>query len=179
MRSTRRFRRAPITRSQLARILAAAYAPETVGLGEQGALERDRLMTFIATVAVEGAGEWRLLPGAARARAAQGARRREPPVAAVPLPVPGARRRRRRGGVPHRRPLRGGLRLRRPRAYRHLHLDAGLIGERLDLAALGVGLGASGIGGFFDDHVTGLLGIPSEQAVVYITTIGVPHDQGE
>ncbi len=61
------------------------------------------------------------------------------------------------------------------RAYRHLHLDAGLIGERLDLASLAVGLGASGIGGFFDDQVTGLLGIPSEQAVVYITTIGVPH----
>jgi nitroreductase len=60
------------------------------------------------------------------------------------------------------------------RAYRYLHLDAGIIGERLDLAALAEGLGASGIGGFFDDHVTDLLGIPKEQAVVYITTIGVP-----
>jgi nitroreductase len=49
-----------------------------------------------------------------------------------------------------------------------------MIGERLDLAALAEGLGASGIGGFFDDHVTDLLGIPREQAVVYITTIGVP-----
>jgi nitroreductase len=68
------------------------------------------------------------------------------------------------------------------RAYRYLHLDAGMLGERLDLAALAEGLGASGIGGFFDDQVTELLGIPAEQAVVYITTIGVPanapaHDE--
>ena len=60
------------------------------------------------------------------------------------------------------------------RAYRYLHLDAGMLGQRLDLAALAEGLGASGIGGFFDDRVTDLLGIPAEQAVVYITTIGVP-----
>jgi nitroreductase len=61
------------------------------------------------------------------------------------------------------------------RAYRYLHLDAGMIGERLDLAALAEGLGASGIGGFFDDQVTDLLGIPREQAVIYITVIGTPH----
>ena len=60
------------------------------------------------------------------------------------------------------------------RAYRYLHLDAGMLGERLDLAALAEGMGASGIGGFFDDRVTDLLGIPAEQAVVYITTLGVP-----
>ena len=47
-------------------------------------------------------------------------------------------------------------------------LDGGAVGGRRE------GLGASGIGGFFDDQVTDLLGIPMEQAVVYITTIGVP-----
>jgi SagB-type dehydrogenase family enzyme len=60
------------------------------------------------------------------------------------------------------------------RAYRYAHLEAGLIGERLDLAALRLGLGASGIGGFFDDFVNALLGIGPEHAVVYLTTIGLP-----
>jgi nitroreductase len=60
------------------------------------------------------------------------------------------------------------------RAYRHLHLDAGIFGQRMNLAALGEGLGASGIGGFFDDHTADLLGIPREQAVLYITVLGLP-----
>lgn len=60
------------------------------------------------------------------------------------------------------------------RAYRYLHLDAGHLGERLNVAAIRLGLGASGIGGFFDDHVNELLGIPESQAVVYITTLGRP-----
>jgi SagB-type dehydrogenase family enzyme len=59
------------------------------------------------------------------------------------------------------------------RAYRYAHLQAGLDGERLDLAALRLGHGASGIGGFFDDFLTGLLGLPPEHAVAYLTTIGV------
>jgi len=74
----------------------------------------------------------------------------------------------------HTTDLQRAVRYQGNRAYRYLHLDAGMIGERLDLAALCEGLGASGIGGFFDDHVNRLLGIPAEQAVVYITTIGMP-----
>ncbi|HEX9757813.1 MAG TPA: SagB/ThcOx family dehydrogenase [Nitrospiria bacterium] len=58
------------------------------------------------------------------------------------------------------------------RAYRYLHLDAGHIGQRLNLAAVHLGLGASGIGGFFDDEVNKLLQINPEQIVVYITTLG-------
>lgn len=60
------------------------------------------------------------------------------------------------------------------RAYRYLHLDAGHIGQRINLAAVNLNLGVSGIGGFFDDQVNELLGIPEHEAVVYITTIGVP-----
>ena len=60
------------------------------------------------------------------------------------------------------------------RAYRYLHLDAGHIGQRLNLAAINMDLGVSGIGGFFDDKVNELLGIPEHEAVVYITTLGVP-----
>ncbi len=61
------------------------------------------------------------------------------------------------------------------RAYRYLHIDAGHIGERINLAAIKLGLGVSGIGGFYDDEVNALLGLPLEQIIVYITTLGQPH----
>lgn len=63
------------------------------------------------------------------------------------------------------------------RAYRYLHMDAGHLGQRLNLAALHIGLGVSGIGGFFDDQVNEVLGIPADEAVLYITTIGRPRSQ--
>lgn len=60
------------------------------------------------------------------------------------------------------------------RAYRYLHLDAGHIGERINLAAVRLGLGVSGIGGFYDDEVNALLGLSLDWIVVYITTLGRP-----
>ncbi|WP_218081313.1 SagB/ThcOx family dehydrogenase [Anthocerotibacter panamensis] len=60
------------------------------------------------------------------------------------------------------------------RAYRYLHLDAGHLGQRLNLAAVRLKLGVSGIGGFFDDQVNEVLGIPEREAVLYITTLGRP-----
>ncbi len=63
------------------------------------------------------------------------------------------------------------------RAYRYLHLDAGHIGERLNLAAEVRDLGASGIGGFYDDDVIRLLGLSDDHAVIYITTLGHTPDQ--
>ncbi|MEM6837028.1 MAG: SagB/ThcOx family dehydrogenase [Cyanobacteria bacterium P01_C01_bin.120] len=60
------------------------------------------------------------------------------------------------------------------RGYRYLHLDAGHLGQRLNLAAIRLGLGISGIGGFFDDQVNDLLGIPEDEAVLYITALGRP-----
>lgn len=61
------------------------------------------------------------------------------------------------------------------RVYRYLHMDAGHLGERLNLAAIYLGLGVSGIGGFFDDQVNEVLGIPADEAVLYITTLGRPR----
>lgn len=61
------------------------------------------------------------------------------------------------------------------RAYRYLHLDAGHLGQRLNLAAIRLGLGVSGIAGFFDDRVNAVLGIPDGEAALYITTIGRPR----
>ncbi len=63
------------------------------------------------------------------------------------------------------------------RAYRYLHLDAGHLGQRLNLAAIRLGLGVSGIGGFFDDQVNEVLGIPTDEAVLYVTTLGYPRSQ--
>ncbi|MBI3598626.1 MAG: SagB/ThcOx family dehydrogenase, partial [Nitrospirae bacterium] len=60
------------------------------------------------------------------------------------------------------------------RAYRYLHLDAGHIGERINLAAIRMGLGVSGIGGFYDDEVNALLDLSLDWIVVYITTLGRP-----
>jgi len=60
------------------------------------------------------------------------------------------------------------------RAYRYLHLDAGNLGQRINLACMVADLGVSGIGGFFDDQVNELLGIPEQNAVLYITVIGRP-----
>lgn len=62
------------------------------------------------------------------------------------------------------------------RAYRYLHLDAGHIGERMNVAAIKLGLGVSGIGGFFDDEVNELLAIPEPELCVYITCLGKPAE---
>ena len=60
------------------------------------------------------------------------------------------------------------------RAYRYLHLDAGHIGQRINLAAIQMGLGVSGIAGFYDDEVNTLLGLSLDTIIVYITTLGRP-----
>ncbi len=61
------------------------------------------------------------------------------------------------------------------RVYRYLHMDAGHLGQRLNLAATQLNVGVSGIGGFFDDQVNEVLGIPTDEAVLYITTLGRPR----
>jgi SagB-type dehydrogenase family enzyme len=58
------------------------------------------------------------------------------------------------------------------RAYRYLHLEAGAIGERFQLAAGALGLMACGIGGFFDDDAAKLLDVPTKDLILYPVTIG-------
>jgi len=61
------------------------------------------------------------------------------------------------------------------RGYRYVHFEAGAIGHRLYLAAEGLGLGATGIGAFFDDEVHRYLNLTPEQGqVVYHFAIGYP-----
>ncbi len=63
------------------------------------------------------------------------------------------------------------------RAYRYLHMDAGVIGQYMNLAAVHLGQGASGIGGFYDDEINELLGLPPEYSIVYVTVLGEPATQ--
>lgn len=60
------------------------------------------------------------------------------------------------------------------RAYRYLSLDAGNIGQRINIAALKLGLGVSGIGGYFDDQVNQLFQRPANEGVIYVTCVGQP-----
>jgi SagB-type dehydrogenase family enzyme len=61
------------------------------------------------------------------------------------------------------------------RGYRYVHFEAGAIGHRLYMAAEALGLGATGIGAFFDDQVNRYLGLSSDQGeVVYHFAIGHP-----
>jgi SagB-type dehydrogenase family enzyme len=61
------------------------------------------------------------------------------------------------------------------RGYRYVHFEAGAIGHRLYLAAEALGLGATGIGAFFDDEVHRYLSVTPERGqVVYHFAIGYP-----
>ena len=61
------------------------------------------------------------------------------------------------------------------RGYRYVHFEAGAIGQRLYLAAEALGLGATGIGAFYDDEVHRYLNLtPEEGQVVYHFAIGYP-----
>lgn len=60
------------------------------------------------------------------------------------------------------------------RGYRYLSLDAGHVGQRMNLAAVRLGLGVSGIGGYFDDLGCDLCKLPRDRAIVYITCVGQP-----
>ena len=61
------------------------------------------------------------------------------------------------------------------RGYRYVHFEAGAIGHRLYLAAEALGLGATGIGAFYDDEVHRYLNLTPEQGqVVYHFAIGYP-----
>ena len=61
------------------------------------------------------------------------------------------------------------------RGYRYVHFEAGAIGHRLYLAAEALGLGATGIGAFYDNEVHRYLELaPKQGQVVYHFAIGYP-----
>jgi SagB-type dehydrogenase family enzyme len=61
------------------------------------------------------------------------------------------------------------------RGYRYVHFETGAIGHCLYLAAEALGLGATGIGAFYDDEVNRYLNVtPDRGQVVYHFAIGYP-----
>jgi SagB-type dehydrogenase family enzyme len=61
------------------------------------------------------------------------------------------------------------------RAYRHGFIEAGLVGERLYLAAGALGLAVCAVGAFYDDEAAALVGIdPAREWVVHFAALGVP-----
>jgi SagB-type dehydrogenase family enzyme len=177
-RSARRFRPAPLTLEQLGALLSFAYEP-AVPIGEEsrGTLRQLFDPTLLRTYLV-----------------AQDVTHLEPGLYFY-VPARHALRLVRRGDfrgechhfcleqdlgrdagavVIHTTNLADAVARYGDRAYRYVHLDAGHIGERLNLAAAGLGLGASGIGGFYDNDVTRLLGAADQDVVVYVTTLGTP-----
>ena len=61
------------------------------------------------------------------------------------------------------------------RGYRYVHFEAGAIGHRLYLAAEALGLGATGIGAFYDEEVHRYLNLtPDQGRVVYHFAVGYP-----
>jgi SagB-type dehydrogenase family enzyme len=59
-----------------------------------------------------------------------------------------------------------------PRAYRYLMINAGLLGERLYLAATAMGLGCCGIGAFYDNEAAQLLDLEDGARLLYLITLG-------
>jgi SagB-type dehydrogenase family enzyme len=62
-----------------------------------------------------------------------------------------------------------------PDAYRLTHLEAGLAGQRVYLAANAIGLGCCGIGAFYDDDVRAFFGLAETGwEPVYALAVGIP-----
>ncbi len=61
------------------------------------------------------------------------------------------------------------------RGYRHGFIEAGLVGERLYLAAGALGLGVCAVGAFYDDEAAALVGLdPALEWPVHFAALGVP-----
>lgn len=61
------------------------------------------------------------------------------------------------------------------RAWRHGFIEAGLVGERLYLAAPALGLGVCAVGAFYDDEASALVGVdPAREWVVHFAAVGLP-----
>lgn len=172
-RSTRQLSQAGLSFEEFSALLRSGYPDaDTTSVSEQG-FQRDLLSTWLAVHNVEGLepGVYALDPETMTVSLVEaGDRRRESYFLALHQELSGNAA----CVVFHTADLRRSVELYGDRVYRTLHMDAGHIGERLNLAAIALGLGVSGIGGFFDNYVNELLAIPDHQVCVYITCLGRP-----
>ena len=59
-----------------------------------------------------------------------------------------------------------------PRGYRHVFMDAGRMGQRIYLAAQGLGLGCCGVGALYDDEAQALLDLKPDTVLFYVVSAG-------
>lgn len=180
-RSTRKFNGANLTLDELNTLLDFTYQPQHYGEqgmdGDPDYFDLSLIQSFVAVSGVDGleAGCYYYAPNAQELRQIRFKNFRDE----LHYLCLGQHLGRDAGAVVfHTADLKAAIARYGDRAYRYLHLDAGHLGQRLNLAAIRLGLGVSGIGGFFDDQVNEVLGIPEDEAVLYITTLGRPADQG-
>lgn len=174
-RSTRVLNREPLKLAELADLLAFAYRPDLRLPHEQlpAYFDTSLLETFVVVNSVEGLepGVYYFAPGFMELLSIRrGSVRNE----IFHLALGQELARDASAVVVHTADLEAATKKYGSRAYRYLHLDAGHLGERLNIAAIRLGLGVSGIGGFFDDEVNELLNIPGKELCVYITCLGRP-----
>ena len=181
-RSTRRFTGAPFNLEDLSHLLSFTYCPEEYqeqGLdGDPGFFDLGLIQTFIAVLDVTDL-ETGCYYYAVQAQELRQIRfknfRREVHYLCLGQDLG----RDAAAILFHTADLQGAIAHYGDRAYRYMHMDAGHLGQRLNLAAIHLNLGVSGIGGFFDDQVNEVLGIPEEEAVLYITALGQPPPKSE
>ena len=174
-RSTRRFSGAGVGRSQLASILRWSYAPirQLAETGSCALFDPDRLKTWISVHDVEGIESGLYRYDAVEHRLLMvGRGRHDLEDHHIALGQDLARDA--AFVVYHSADLAEVEQATGARGYRYLGLDAGHLGQRMNLAALRLGLGVSGIGGYFDDEVNALFGFEPSEAIVYMTCFGQP-----
>jgi nitroreductase len=67
-----------------------------------------------------------------------------------------------------------------PDVYRLAHLEAGVVAQRMALSASAIGMGARGLGGFYDDEVRQFFGLAqSGWEPIYEVAVGHPLDPTE
>lgn len=176
-RSTRRYSSANITLSELLALLDFTYQPQHyVDQGFDGApdyFDLNLIQTFVAVSGVDGLDEgcYYYAPSSQELRQVRFKNfRRELHYLCLGQDLG----RDAAAVVFHTADLKKAIATYGDRVYRYLHMDAGHLGQRLNLAAIRLNLGVSGIGGFFDDQVNEVLGIPADEAVIYMTTLGQP-----
>lgn len=59
-----------------------------------------------------------------------------------------------------------------PRSYRHAMLTAGRLGQRIYLSATAMKLGCCGIGAFYDDEASRMLGLNDHSYLLYLVAVG-------
>ncbi len=174
-RSTRAFTGGEVSRQQLASLMQFAYHPRC---STPQLIAPQLLRSYLAVTRVQG-----LEPGIYSYDAGAGTsgmgmierkRRGNPAAALYEISLGQELGRDAACTVFHIADLPRAVELLGDRAYRYLHLDAGNIGQRLNLAAVHLGLGVSGIGGFLDDKVNQLLDLPPDDVVIYLTVLGAP-----